>query len=207
MELNKLIKESEQTEWDFGNKILYDLCRENFKHDRIDKIIAKVWLIGRAYAVAIERRKNKAESNDIFYTKKIGPKLQNSKIDFYLEQIKSEKNITENNISNILQTHSYLTVLLKDLTDQNKRSFSSKYLHFHLPELFFIYDSRAVKSIGKLKIKIPEKFKNELNSNKIDFEYASFFYKCYILKTRIENEQNRVLTTRQIDNRLMEIDS
>ena len=45
--------------WDFGNKVLYDLCACNFKHDSDDKIIAKVWLLGRAYSVAVERRKTK----------------------------------------------------------------------------------------------------------------------------------------------------
>jgi hypothetical protein len=33
--------------------------------------------------------------------------------------------------------------VLRDLTGLEKRALASKYLHFHLPRLFFIYDSRA----------------------------------------------------------------
>ena len=38
------------TPWDVGNKVLYDLCRLYPRHEQVDQIVAKVWLIGRAYA-------------------------------------------------------------------------------------------------------------------------------------------------------------
>lgn len=204
--INKeFINKTEHTEWDFGNEILYEMCRQNFKHEQIDKIVGKVILIGRAYAAAIERRKNKTEENDNFYIDKVAPTIKSSKLDYYINQLKSESELTEKNILEILKAHYYLTELIKQLTEQNKRSFSSKYLHFHLPNLFFIYDTRAVKAIRLLKTKLPKKYKAELNADGIDKEYATFFYKCYEQKKLMEKESNGFLSNRHFDNVLMKI--
>jgi hypothetical protein len=43
--------------WDLGNDILYEMCEKYPGHDEDNEIIAKIWLIGRSYAAAIERRK------------------------------------------------------------------------------------------------------------------------------------------------------
>ena len=204
--INKqLIIKTEQTEWDFGNEILYKMCQQNFEHKRIDKIVGKVILIGRAYAAAIERRKNKTEENDNFYIDKVAPMIKNSKLDDYIGQLKSESEVNEKNIADILKLHFYLTELIKEITEQNKRSFSSKYLHFHLPNLFFIYDTRAVKAIRLLKTKLPRKHKTELDDNVIDKEYATFFYKCYEQKKLLEKEYSVMLSIRHFDNILMKV--
>jgi hypothetical protein len=202
---NELIRKTERTEWDFGNEILYKMCEQNFEHKQIDKIVGKVILIGRAYAAAIERRKNKTEESDNFYIDKVAPKIKNSKLDDYIGQLKSQSELTEKNIPDILKLHFYLTELIKQITDQNKRSFSSKYLHFHLPNLFFIYDTRAVKAIRLLKTKLPKKHKTELDDNGIDKEYATFFYKCYEQKKELEKENSRILSIRHFDNILMKV--
>ena len=105
----KIIENALQSnEWDFGNEILYKLCRENFEHDENDKIIAKVWLIGRAYAAAIERRRNKTDINDDFYINKVAPIFRNSEINKCLATLKNEKEITVYNIEKILKVHFYL---------------------------------------------------------------------------------------------------
>jgi hypothetical protein len=36
--------------WRLGNQVLYGLCEEHPNHTTEDDIIAKFWLIGRAYA-------------------------------------------------------------------------------------------------------------------------------------------------------------
>jgi len=201
----KFIEQTEKTEWDFGNEILYKMCKTDFLHKRTDKIIGKVILIGRVYAAAIERRKNKTEQNENFYLEKVVPKFKNSKLDNHLEKLKKHKILTEENIPEILMIHFYLTDLIKDITEQNKRSFASKYLHFHLPHLFFIYDTRAVKAIGLLKTKFQYKYKEQINSIGIDKEYASFFYKCFVQKNRLENKYDQKLSIRHFDNILMKI--
>ena len=201
----ELIQNTERTEWDFGNEILYKMCEQNFEHKEIDKIVGKVILIGRAYAAAIERRKNKTEENENFYIDKVAPKIKNSKLDEYISQLKSQSELTEKNIPDVLKLHFFFTELIKEITEQNKRSFSSKYLHFHLPNLFFIYDTRAVKAIRLLKTKLPKKYKAELHANGIDKEYATFFYKCYEQKNILEREKNENLSIRHFDNILMKV--
>lgn len=56
------------TPWDLGNQVLYDLCRQYPGHTDEQAVIAKIWLIGRTYAAAIERRWTKSElTGDRFY--------------------------------------------------------------------------------------------------------------------------------------------
>ena len=67
---------------------------------------------------------------------------------------------------------------------KEKRSLASKYLHFHFPKLFFIYDSRACteiknyvserKEINNVKRVIPY-------DNGYDKEYYDFYLKCYLI--------------------------
>lgn len=199
-----LIESTEKNEWHFSDGILYKMCQENCSHNQISKIIGKILLIGRAYSASIERRKNVIDKNENFYLNKVAPKFQNSQIDFQIDKLKSYNQITESNIFEILKVHYYLTNLIKELTDQDKRSFSSKYLHFHLPHLFFIYDTRAKKALGLIEknIKINTDFK-ELED--FDKEYATFFYKCFNLKNKLENEYSRKITLRHFDNLLMKI--
>ena len=118
--------------WDFGNAILYKLCKDNFKHDTDDHILTKVLFIGRIYAAAVERRKNKSNDiNDNFYTDIVAPTFRKSKLDEQLSKLKIAKTENIENIKLVLQTHYLLTSMLKKITALDKRSFSSKYLHFH----------------------------------------------------------------------------
>ena len=128
-----------RTENAFGNKVLYDMCINNPLHNNNDVISGKVWLIGRAYAVAIERVREKKYINDDFYSE-IVPKIFN---EFYKDFDNDIKDIKENDLNNALSVHKKLTDAIKNVTGLEKRSFNSKYLHFHCPDIFYIYDSRA----------------------------------------------------------------
>ena len=62
--------------WKFGNSILYQMCEENPLHNNADVLIGKIWLIGRSYAAAIERRKNADDyQGDDFYYDAVAPKM------------------------------------------------------------------------------------------------------------------------------------
>jgi hypothetical protein len=196
----------QQNVWDFGNAILYKLCKENFKHDTINHIITKVLFIGRIYSAAVERRRNKtSEINDNFYIKTVAPAFRDSLLDEKLSSLQLLKRVNIETTKTVLETHHYLTILLKKITALEKRSFCSKYLHFHLPDLFFIYDSRALNALRLFKIKLPYDLKQILELENIDLEYAKFYCKCVTLKRQIKLDFNIDLTNRQLDNLLIQI--
>jgi len=64
--------------WNLGNEILYQLCREYPDHKSPEVITAKIWLIGRSYAAAIERGRTVEKDSDSFYESKVVPKIQAS---------------------------------------------------------------------------------------------------------------------------------
>jgi len=204
MNTSELIKyKNRGGSWELGNDTLYELCRVYPGHKTSQEIVAKIWLIGRAYAAAIERRKNKKTENDNFYESVVVPKIINSQIDMYLYKLKNEKEISEEIIGVILMTHKYVTDLFTEISGIEKRSLASKYLHFHLPDLFYIYDSRAVNSLRSI---LP-RFRIDNTYKLSDREYGKFFLKLnYIDKTILRNEGVK-LTPRELDNILLSYES
>ena len=190
---------SRGTIWNLGNDILYQLCKQYPKHKSPDVIAAKIWLIGRAYAAAIERRKIKNEENDNFYELTAVPIIQQSSLDDYLEEVNKFTEITDESIPIILKAHKYLTDVFTDISGMEQRSLASKYLHFHCPNLFFLYDTRAVASISSLfpyrRVKIP--------TQNVDEEYGKFYLKLVHLRNLIYNKEGILLTPRKIDNILI----
>ena len=108
---------------------------------------AKMLLIGRAYAAAAERGRSGGStadsSGDEFYVRDLPRVLRTSAVDATLRALRGVRTITDQNVPQVVQAHSVLMAVLRDLTGLEKRALASKYLHFHLPRLFFIFDSRA----------------------------------------------------------------
>lgn len=178
--------------YSFGNNVLYKLCKDNPKHDNDKIITAKVWLIGRSYAADIVRGQNKGReekrTTEDFWKELLKNKEMLEELDNLLETLKNLPTI-----KNIIETHKYL--IDKIPTKINKRSFASKYLHFHCPELFYIYDSRAKKGIKKF-IKRKKTLSTNLN---FDEEYYDFYLRCKKLKKYIEENYKITCNPRQID--------
>ncbi len=166
-------------------------------------IFEKIWLIGRAYSASIERRKNKKEDaeNNSFYTKVVIPIILNSKLDKKLDSLKSYRTINDHNIPHILGLHKYLVDLFTKISGMNKRSLASKYLHFHLPKLFYLYDSRAAYSITQ----IMPRYRIEKIEGQFDDVYMKFFLKVHDLSNELYKRYNVRLTSRQIDNLLLNL--
>ena len=65
-------------------------------------------------------------------------------LDKRIDNLKKFDSITKDNLKEIVGTHLFLTNAFQDISGQDKRSLASKYLHFHVPNMFYIYDSRAI---------------------------------------------------------------
>lgn len=202
----RIIIEKERI-WELSDKVLYDMCRDHPLHNDSKEIIMKTLIIGRVYSVQLERRKNKDNLlGDRFYEERVIPTFLESGLDERLSRIKS-KNLSPELFDEIFQTHKFLMDKIHPITDMNKRSFCSKYLHFHLPDLFFLYDSRLRQSLSILKGEITMEQRNQflVNTGNYDIEYAEFFLRCYNLKTEIETILEQNLTIREFDTMMIEL--
>ena len=189
----------QNTRWRLANEKIYQMVSEYPTHKNEDEIVFKMWIIGRTYAAAIERRPNKAQTPGDFYYDHVAPKLSKSDIDQKINSIRQYNTITNNNLSRILSVHKYLMDLFTDLTHKEKRSLASKYLHFHLPELFFIYDSRVASVITKFAGRKP---RNLSIPKDADETYANFCYKALKIYEKLSGNYSDP-KTRVIDNILL----
>ena len=121
-----------------GNEVLYDLCLNKksklYGHKDVRRIQAKIWLIGRAYSAALERGNLGNKSKEVLY-KEVGEKL----VKYF------------NRINNLDPSTIWDALASKIFNNSwNKYSLASKYLHFHFPKKYFIYDSISNKQLKKL---------------------------------------------------------
>jgi hypothetical protein len=189
--------------WDLGNEVFYSLCREYPKRDRGDAIIAKVWLIGRSYAAAIERRKNADDASDDFYETIVVDTIKKSKLDQWLAALPDKMIDPWTELGSIITVHKRLMDLFSAMTGLEKRSLASKYLHFHRPDLFFIYDSRAREAISEVTPHL-KRIRNITSDGK-DWEYHSFCRRAQWLREEISKRFNKSLNPRQLDKILLRI--
>lgn len=202
--IKKFVKASQQpSPWDLGNRVLYDLCKAHPGHRAEGEIVAKIWLIGRAYAAAIERRKNGDENSDNFYLGMVAPAIRNSNIDRWLGGLKEIASTTTETLPLVTKIHQNVMNLFEQVSGLNKRSLASKYLHFHYPNIFFIYDSRACNAMRMLKDITGRAPKRNGGG---DNEYRKFVTKCVALRDHIKNEYKVSLTPRRLDTLLLLIE-
>ena len=189
--------------WDLGNDVLYKLCRDYPNHDVAEHIVAKTWLIGRAYAASLERRSGFDIESDAFYVERVVPIFQNAKLDEKLESRFTLRHKREKASS--LALHKVLVDALRKASEEGeaKRSFVSKYLHFHSPEHFFIYDNYAAASIWRLTGRLDRRNKRLSNYEKCDPDYADFFDRCERLCSELDSIIGRCPTPRELDKFLL----
>lgn len=192
----------------FGNEILYNMCKDFSAHKITDQISGKVWLIGRSYAADVGRGRKNDSINDDFYDNEV-PKLfleYYKEIDVDLSEL-GNSDVHSGNLSKVLSMHKKLTVATKNINKKRaQRSFSSKYLHFHARNAFFIYDSRAKESLNKL-IQIyvgDKKVYKQKDFVQYDSEYADFCNKCLVLRKILKTEFDIFLQPREMDNLLID---
>ena len=180
----------------YGNKVLYNMCKDEPLHQNIDIIASKLWIIGRSYAAAIER---KAGVN--FKIEDAARIIQASDIDKHLVQMQKVDRLDNSNVNLSLEVHHIFANLLRDATGIVKRSLASKYLHFHAPNAFFIYDSIANTKIRKALKREQSRF---TISKSYDDEYESFVRRCLYYRNNIlEMKLKKLATPRRVDMELL----
>lgn len=190
------------TKWNLANQVLYDLCSVHPKHINADEIVAKIWLIGRSYAAAIERRKNAKDFVGDFYYDEVAPRIIaiSDKLDDKIGDLIAYSRISAETLDSTFSLHGFLMGVFHELTGMDKRSLASKYLHFHCPNMFFIYDSRASKAIRRFV----RKSKGALEGHILyDMEYADFCIRALELRDYLNSEYHLELTPRELDNLLL----
>jgi hypothetical protein len=179
--------------WEIGNRALYALCQEFPRHERAPEILAKVWLIGRSYAAAIERGQQSDQLGDDFYTEVVAPQVLASGIDEWLDDLRAKPPEAH---EAILRVHRQVMQLFSEMSGLNQRSLASKYLHFHLPEHFYIFDSRAENIVkfftrGKAIPFVPGVTQDQ--------QYGDFVSRCNVLAQEVAGLLGRAVTRRELD--------
>jgi hypothetical protein len=192
------------SKWDVSNRVLYDLCLEHPAHTDDGEVLAKILFIGSVYAAAIERRRTMPDvhENDRFYLDTVAPAICTSGIDTWLHRARVAVPGTPEGTLALVEIHDKTTELFSEISGLEKRSLSSKYLHFHVPKLFFIYDSRAVEAMREFSDILPRAARTNGTG---DNEYRKFVEKCSALVTFCTNEFGLCPLPRQIDNLLLKV--
>jgi hypothetical protein len=122
--------------------------------------------------------------------------------DRYISPLTKHADVTPGTLEHILSSHRELTKAFYRLTRLDKRSLASKYLHFHHPRLFFIYDTRADFALRLLSI--PRDRKSH-SLDHADRAYSLFCLKCLALRDHVKATFGVRLSPRQLDNLLLEV--
>lgn len=183
--IGKIIDYIASEECSFGNKLLYDMCRDidGQKWDNTKILADKIWLIGRAYTASPERRisKGKVEKTGDGtgdYFKGVAKYIHNNcnikketvdmlngnyKFDFSDSDINllicTIKSVEKFNDAVKKASIEYDEPRKEESNYKNQISFCSKFLHFHFPDTVFIIDSFSKEATSYL-------FSNRTSSNK-----------------------------------------
>jgi hypothetical protein len=195
-------------EQDLSNEILYTMCRRYPAHTHAGEIFAKILIIGRVYAVSLQRRKHVTDGSrgDDFFKRAI-PDLLDARIDSWLLPLRVRPiNVARSDSYDrrpILATHHKLMKTFYSISQMNHRSLASKYLHFHFPNSFYIYDSRAVTALKKMTPR--ERQPRALGE--CDASYTNFVQRCETLNASVKKLIGRRLSPRELDKLLLYYDA
>jgi hypothetical protein len=195
-------KEEDDDPWAVGNQALYDLCAKYPKHTNYAEIVAKIWIIGKTYSAALDRGRGRGPhgelSNDEFYTTVVPAGLKQIEIDESLGKLRKRGASAWSEPTSVLELHGRLTAAFQKLAGKDHRSLASKYLHFHCPSVFFIFDERAVGAAQSL---MPRRVRPL--SPHGDRQYAVFATRALAITRHIGETHGIAMTPRQLDRLLL----
>ncbi len=192
--------------WTLGNQVLYDMCRNHPSQSETTAIVSKFWLIGRAYSAAIERRHTSKEEplldGENFYEHRLAPIYKQAGFDYVFAPLYDYEDIAESNLKHILEVHFKLTQTLQEVAGQWNLSLASKYLHFHFPKLFYIYDSRAHSGLGRYVLGWQ---KQKLPTGSHHDVYYKFSLAMIALRDEIKSNYGLALSPQHLDGIVLQI--
>ena len=184
--------------WTLSNNVLYKLCQNYPGHSNLEEIVTKILIIGKTYSAAIERRPTssgaKLKVED--YYKKVASEFKALDLDVELRRMQSTKPSDFEDVKPALRLHKLVMDAIKKFSEIWQRSFASKYLHFHAPNWFFIFDSIATR---ELKKQIPRPPHVEEFADNVDKDYGDFVTRAWILRQELVQLGQPLLTPREID--------
>ena len=144
----------------FENQMLYRMCAEKPSHTDSRIIAGKLISIGRIYAASPERGVRPSWYDGTSFVEHLGRQLKKSNLDERLSSLDAA-GFFELDPEQPVRVHRWLVKELRgwfeSTSDSNARtrprkarehrSFVSKYLHFHRPNVFPIMDSFATKGL------------------------------------------------------------
>lgn len=167
-------------------RALYDLCFM-YRHHRRDEIVAdKLRLITRLYTDSL------SWPGKSFCAEATAHSLTQSPVDHWFGAISTAEQLDS---GLLLELHKRLMGVFSDINEDEARSLASKYLHFHFPELFFVYDTRIATAMSLLM----EGDCGFLALAEFDPAYGRFHACCRKLIDRITPLVGRRLSPRELD--------
>ena len=169
----------------YGNDVLYRMCVDHPNHTVPDDVYSKLWIIGNAYSVSLQRKAGIKNA-----LKKAASVLIENDVDVLISSVDCIDHLTNENLHISLDAHARFRRILGKVAALDRRSLASKYLHFHRPKAFFIFDS-VVNIHIRQRLRATEKacrrFKIQESWSEFDKEYASYclraiYYRDNILK-------------------------
>jgi hypothetical protein len=114
-------------------RALYELCFMHRHHFRDDIVADKLRMLVRLCA---ERGIMMRD----FSPEYVAHRLGRAEVDRWFGGLATAEKL---DVALLLEVHKHMMRVLDDLSEPEARSLASKYLHFHFPELFFVFDSRV----------------------------------------------------------------
>ena len=165
-------------------RALYELCFMHRDHLRDEIVADKLRLIGRMYA---------DYGAGLGFSPEYGAHcLTASAVDSWFGALATAEDMQA---ALPLELHKRVMDLFADLPEEAARSLASKYLHFHFPELFPVYDGLVERAAATLC----EGACGFLALAESDPVYGEFQARCRKLAERLGREIGRRLSPRELD--------
>lgn len=191
-----------KSRWEVMDATLQDLCEKHPGHGDLRVVVAKLAIIGRAYATGLERGVRSLASQGGALLVIADHVYENrAEIDRIIRRVIALRGRPdEEKLTTILRAHGRLAALISEVTIKGRsaRSFVSKYLHFHSP-IVPIYDSYAWNRLREI---VPQHRELELLPELGDSPYRRFLERYWSLHRELRRA-GRKPTARRIDSYLL----